>query len=152
MKMKGTSIEDAVKANLVQINPNTANLIILGEIPQPPNPYGIAGTTGIMAYIGESSKDGKYYFPAVSALIDPLTFSILDYTMYLGVIDLNNHGNGSNVIYKPISILPACKPYMDACILAFQNYALNPASREPSGGIQDWALSSDEETLYSFWY
>ena len=150
MKMKGTSILDAVKANLVQIDPRNANINILGEIPQPPNPYGTLGTTGIMAYIGDASKDGKYYFPAVATFINPTTFQIVDYTVYLGTIDLNNHGNGSNVTYRPISILNICRPYMDTCIAAFQTFALNPGSQEPSGGIQDWALGEDESTLYSF--
>ncbi|MBK7806470.1 MAG: hypothetical protein IPJ51_09245 [Saprospiraceae bacterium] len=150
MKMRGNTITDALRANFVRINPETAALSILNEIPQPPNPYGLTGTTGIMAYIGEVSKEGIYYFPAVSALINPLTFSIVDYTIYLGSIDLNNHGNGSNVNYRVISVLPGCKPYMDACIEAFQRYALDPSGREPSGGIQDWALSEDGKTMYSY--
>ncbi|MFZ1751177.1 MAG: T9SS type A sorting domain-containing protein [Saprospiraceae bacterium] len=103
-----------------------------------------------MAYIGDVSKEGLYYFPAVSILINPTTFQINDYTVYLGILDLNNHGNGSNVVYRPISILSGCKPYMDACIDAFQRFALDPSSGEPSGGIQDWALSNDGLTLNSF--
>ncbi|MBK8516923.1 MAG: T9SS type A sorting domain-containing protein [Saprospiraceae bacterium] len=150
MKMKGTSIEEAVKASFVKVDPRTAAVTILGEIPQPPNPYGPAGTTGIMAYIGEASKEGIYYFPAISTLINPSNFQIIDYTFYLGSIDLNNHGNGANVIYKPISILSTCKPYMDACIEGFKNFALDPSTQEPSGGIHDWALSPDGLTLYSF--
>jgi predicted transcriptional regulator len=150
MRMKGNSITDATRADLVQIDPRTGATVILGEIPQPPNPYGLTGTTGIMGYIGEATRGGKYYFPAVSALINPVTFAIIDYSIYLGEIDLNNHGNGGNVVYRAISILPTCRPYMDACVAAFQQYALNPGSREPSGGIQDWALSEDEQTLYSF--
>jgi hypothetical protein len=150
IKMKGNTIEDAVKGSLVVIDPRTANTTILGEIPQPPNIYGSVGRTGIMTYIGDIGKDGKFYFPAVATYINPATLRIIDYTMYLGVIDLNDHGSGSNVVYKPITISPNCKPYMDACIEGFQAFALNPASREPAGGIHDWALSPDGNTLYSF--
>ncbi|MFN8337405.1 MAG: hypothetical protein U0T36_00115 [Saprospiraceae bacterium] len=153
MKMKGNTIQDATKANLVQINPINGNLNILGEIPQPPNPYGAAGTTGIMAYIADASSSGKYYFPAISALVDPFSFSVIDYTVYLGTIDLNNHGNGANVTYRPIGITSTCKPYMDACVNAFQVYAANPVSREPSGGIHDWALNEKRwSTIFILWY
>ncbi|MBK9737327.1 MAG: hypothetical protein IPO92_21190 [Saprospiraceae bacterium] len=150
MKSLGNSITEAVRANLVRIDPRSGALTILGQIPQPPNPYGLTGTTGIMTYIGDVSAGGIYYFPAVAALINPFTFEIVDYTIYLGQIDLNNHGNGGNVTYAPITVLATCKPYLDACITAFQTYALNPAGREPSGGIQDWALSPDGTTLISF--
>jgi predicted transcriptional regulator len=150
MKQLGTSITEVVRANFVTVDPITAKVNILGPIPQPPNPYGLLGTTGIMTFIGDISPAGIYYFPAISALIDPTNFSIIDYTFYLGSIDLNNHGNGSNVNYKIISILPNCKTYMDNCIEAFQRFALDPSTSEPSGGIQDWALSPDGETLYSF--
>jgi hypothetical protein len=150
MKQFGTSQLEAVRANFVTVNPVNATVNILGEIPQPPNPYGALGTTGIMTFIGDISASGIYYFPAVSALIDPTNFQIIDYTFYLGSIDLNNHGNGANVTYKIISILPNCKLYMDNCIAAYQRFALDPSTSEPSGGIQDWALSPDGETLYSF--
>ncbi len=150
MKMVGTSITEAVRANFVRINPETAAIDILGEIPQPPNPYGITGTTGIMAFIADVSDEGVYYFPAVAALINPFTFEIVDYTIYLGKIDVNNHGNGSNVTYTPLGVQASCQAYMDACIAAFQAYALNPSGGEPSGGIQDWALSPDGQILYSF--
>jgi len=149
MQRLGNTQVDAIRGKLVKINPRTGVLDVMSEIPLPPNPYGLEGVTGIMTYIGDISKEGIYYFPAVSALINPLTFEVIDYTMYLGSIDLKS-GNGSNATYRPISVLATCKPYLDACVEAFQAYALDPSSREPSGGIQDWAFNTDESMLMSF--
>ncbi|MBK9256012.1 MAG: T9SS type A sorting domain-containing protein [Saprospiraceae bacterium] len=150
LRMPGTDPLSAIRANFTKINPLTGAATVLGEVPQPPNLYGQLGITGIINYVADISKEGIYYFPAVSALINPLTFEIIDYTIYLGKIDVNDHGNGANVSYEIISVLPNCKPYMDACIEAFQRFALDPSSGEPSGGIQDWALSPDGKTLYSY--
>ena len=79
------------------------------------------------------------------------TYEILDYTVYIGRIDLNNHGNGSNVSYEVLRVLRITKLYMDACVSAFQAYAFRSEHRiTHQDGIQDWALSSDGNTLYSF--
>ncbi|MEZ4910995.1 MAG: hypothetical protein R2774_09040 [Saprospiraceae bacterium] len=56
----------------------------------------------------------------------------MDYTVYIGKLNLNNHGNGINVSYTVLDVLPSCKSYMDACVLAFQSYAINPQFGEPS--------------------
>jgi len=150
MEPKGISQTEVLRSNLVKINPETAEVEVLGEISQPNNPYGLIGVTGIMSQIGETTEEGHYLFPAVAVQINPQTLSITEYKLYLGDIDLNNHGNGSAVNYEEIQVAPGCKPIIDASIAAFQAYALDPTAQEPSGGIQDWAISPDGSTLYSF--
>jgi hypothetical protein len=150
LRMPGTDPQSAVRAHWTTINPLTGAATVLGEVPQPPNVYGQFGVTGIFNYVADISSDGIYYFPAAAALINPVTFEIIDYTIYLGRINVNDHGNGANVIYDPVSVLPNCKSYMDACVAAFRTFALNPQGQEPSGGIQDWAFGPDGRTLFSF--
>jgi hypothetical protein len=150
MRMPGTDPLNAIRANFTIIDPQTGSATVLDEIPQPSNPYGTLGVTGIFNFVADISSDGTYYFPAAAVLINPLTFQIIDYTIYLGKINVNDHGNGQNVSYEIVSVLPNCKTYMDACIAAFQTFALNPAGQEPSGGIQDWAFGPDGKTLFSF--
>ncbi|MBK9256010.1 MAG: hypothetical protein IPM42_11015 [Saprospiraceae bacterium] len=150
LRMPGTDPLSAIRANFTKINPLTGAATVLGEVPQPPNPYGVLGITGIINYVADISKEGIYYFPAVAAVINPFTFEIVNYTIYPGKIDVNNHGNGSNVSYEVMNVNPDCKPYIDACVEAFQRFALDPSTGEPSGGIQDWALNPDGTTFYSY--
>ncbi|MBK9041748.1 MAG: T9SS type A sorting domain-containing protein [Saprospiraceae bacterium] len=150
MVRKGDAITTAIRADFAITDARSGNTQVLGEIPLPPNPYGLGGVSGILNFIGEVTPQGNFLFPAISALINPFTFQIEQYTVYIGQIDVNNHGNGANVTYVPLTIDPSCDPYMEACVEAFRAYALNPAGREPSGGIQDWTLSPDGNSLYAF--
>ncbi|MBK9151480.1 MAG: hypothetical protein IPM26_10970 [Saprospiraceae bacterium] len=150
MRMPGTEPLNAVRAFFTEINPLTGAATVLSEIPQPPNPYGVLGITGIFNFVADISKDGYYYFPAAAAIINPFTFQIVQYKIYLGKIDLNNHGNGTNVTYSEINASADCQPYLDACVEAFRRFASDPSSGEPSGGIQDWAISPEGDALYSY--
>jgi hypothetical protein len=150
MVRKGDDITTAIQADFAVTDARTGATTVLGAIPLPPNPYGLGGVSGILNFIGEMTPEGDFIFPAISARINPFTFQIEQYTVYIGTINVGNHGNGSNVSYEVLNIEASCDVYMDACVEAFRAYALNPAGREPSGGIQDWTLSPDGRYLYSF--
>ena len=150
MIRKGDDITTAIRADFAKIDSKTGVTTVYGEIPLPPNPYGLGGVSGIMNFIGEVTPGGDYLFPAMSALINPFTFEIEAYKIYIGKIPVNNHGNGSNVSYTELTLDASCDVYMEACVVAFRNYALNPSGREPSGGIQDWTLDGSGNNLYAF--
>ncbi len=147
MHRPGDSPLEAIRGYLTEIDTDSGESMILGEIPQPPNLYGATGVTGIFNYIGDISE-GIYYFPAMTGLIDPITFDVIDYTIYIGKIDLSDHGNGSNVEYEILNVFNSCNTYLDACVVGFQSYALDPSNEEPSGGIQDWVIEGDK--IYGF--
>ncbi|MEZ5048568.1 MAG: hypothetical protein R2766_02845 [Saprospiraceae bacterium] len=86
----------------------------------------------------------------MTALINPTNLEIIDYTVYLGDIDLNDENGLANVSYTPIAVLNSCNDYMAACVNAFQSFAINPNQKEPSGGIQDWVISPDGSKIYGF--
>jgi hypothetical protein len=150
MVRKGDDITTAIQADFAVTDARTGATTVLGAIPLPPNPYGLGGVSGILNFIGEMTPEGDFIFPAISSRINPFTFQIEQYTVYIGTINVGNHGNGSNVTYEVLNIDASCDVYMDACVEAFRAYALNPAGREPSGGIQDWTLSPDGRYLYAF--
>ncbi|MEZ5048569.1 MAG: hypothetical protein R2766_02850 [Saprospiraceae bacterium] len=150
MQRPGEDPINAVRANLVKINVETGVTEVLGEISQPMNIYGPTGVTGIFNYIADVTEDGHYLFPAMTALINPTNLEIIDYTVYLGDIDLNDENGLANVSYTPIAVLNSCNDYMAACVNAFQSFAINPNQKEPSGGIQDWVISPDGSKIYGF--
>lgn len=100
----------------------------------------------ILGFVGDS-KEGIYYFPALS--INSVT--PLDYTLYLGSVDLNNNSLGTTYTpkYEPMQLSSTAQSMLGTFLVQYCT-AIIAGTPKPSGGIQDWAFNPRDGKIYSY--
>jgi hypothetical protein len=117
------------------------------------NPPSSPLASGVLSFAGDiNPTTGVYYIPAATIdTYNPITHAIT-YSFYLGTINVDaaTYGGSVTPTYTKVTIDATSKPYFDAYAAALVAYALDNTQPQPSGLMQDIALSPDGTKLVSF--
>jgi len=122
--------------------------------PIPGGAFPIIPLESAVNFIGAASTNGTYYLTGLSVKFNLLTSELVEAKCYIGEIDLDNiEMNDDGEIEVEWNEIVVNDDYCQSLIDDFISQAIssvNPLQSSISGGIQDFALSVQEDALVSF--